>query len=136
MSSAAKTLLELAEGSSVSKATRLFVEAGLSPHLTGSEALTLLAPLNEAFKGNASPSTLADKREAGVFLTRPPACVLPTGSVTMTPEMKKLMSNHILKEQLSSKSLYHGQELETLGGLRLRVLVYRNVRTVVTSPPI
>ncbi|XP_039975379.1 transforming growth factor-beta-induced protein ig-h3 [Xiphias gladius] len=94
----AKTLLELAEGSSVATATKLFVEAGLSPHLMGSEALTMLAPLNDAFKG----------------------------SVTMTPDMKRLMTNHILKEQLSSKSLYHGQELETLGGLKLRVFVYRN----------
>jgi len=48
----------------------------------------------------------------------------------MTPDMKKLMTNHILKEQLSSKSLYHGQELETLGSLKLRVFVYRNVGTV------
>lgn len=46
----------------------------------------------------------------------------------MSPDMKKLMTNHIVKEQLSSKSLYHGQELETLGGLKLRVFVYRNVR--------
>lgn len=45
----------------------------------------------------------------------------------MTPDMRKLMTNHLLKQQLSSKSLYHGQELETLGGLRLRVFVYRNV---------
>uniref|UniRef100_A0A7N9AL61 Transforming growth factor, beta-induced n=1 Tax=Mastacembelus armatus TaxID=205130 RepID=A0A7N9AL61_9TELE len=94
----AKTLLELAEGSSVATATRLFVEAGLSPHLTGSEALTMLAPLDDAFRG----------------------------SLTMTPDMKKLMANHILKEQMSSKSLYHGQELETVGGLKLRVFVYRN----------
>uniref|UniRef100_A0A665UJJ0 Transforming growth factor-beta-induced protein ig-h3 n=1 Tax=Echeneis naucrates TaxID=173247 RepID=A0A665UJJ0_ECHNA len=94
----AKTLLELADGSSVATATRLFVEAGLRAHLTGSEALTMLAPLNDAFKG----------------------------SVAMTPEMRKLMTNHLLKEQLSSKSLYHGQELETLGGAKLRVLVYRN----------
>ncbi|KAM7389281.1 hypothetical protein PAMP_023267 [Pampus punctatissimus] len=94
----AKTLLELAEGSSVAMATRLFVEAGLRSHLTGSEALTMLAPLDDAFKG----------------------------SLTMTPGMRKLMTNHILKEQLSSKSLYHGQELETLGGLKLRVFVYRN----------
>ncbi|XP_026198166.1 transforming growth factor-beta-induced protein ig-h3 [Anabas testudineus] len=94
----AKTLMELAEGSSVATATRLFVEAGLSPHLTGSEALTMLAPLDRAFKG----------------------------SLTMTPDLRKLMTNHILKEQLSSKSLYHGQELETLGGLKLRVFVYRN----------
>uniref|UniRef100_A0A3P8TM80 Transforming growth factor-beta-induced protein ig-h3 n=1 Tax=Amphiprion percula TaxID=161767 RepID=A0A3P8TM80_AMPPE len=94
----AKTLLELAEGSSVAMATKLFVEAGLTTHLTGSEALTMLAPLDEAFKG----------------------------SVTMTPDMRKLMTNHIVKEQMSSKSLYHGQELETLGGLKLRVFVYRN----------
>ncbi|XP_044061919.1 transforming growth factor-beta-induced protein ig-h3 [Siniperca chuatsi] len=94
----AKVLLELAEGSSVATATKLFVEAGLTPHLTGSEALTMLAPLDDAFKG----------------------------SLTMTADMRKLMTNHILKEQLSSKSLYHGQELETLGGLKLRVFVYRN----------
>uniref|UniRef100_A0A672YWW9 Transforming growth factor-beta-induced protein ig-h3 n=1 Tax=Sphaeramia orbicularis TaxID=375764 RepID=A0A672YWW9_9TELE len=94
----AKTLLELAEGSSVATATKLFVDAGLSSHLTGSEPLTLLAPLDDAFKG----------------------------SMTMTPDMRRLMTNHILKEQLSSKSLYHGQELETLGGLKLRVFVYRN----------
>ncbi|KAM4621411.1 transforming growth factor-beta-induced protein ig-h3 [Polymixia lowei] len=94
----AKTLLELAEGSTVSTATKMFVEAGLSPHLSGSEALTLLAPQDDAFKG----------------------------SLVMTEAMRKLMTNHILKEQLSSKSLYHGQELETLGGLKLRVFVYRN----------
>ncbi|KAM8733370.1 transforming growth factor-beta-induced protein ig-h3 [Acanthopagrus schlegelii] len=94
----AKVLLELAESSSVDTAAKLFVEAGLTPHLTGSEALTMLAPLDDAFKG----------------------------SLTMTPDMRKLMTNHIMKEQLSSKSLYHGQELETLGGLKLRVFVYRN----------
>lgn len=48
---AAKTLLELAEGSNVALATRLFVEAGLSPQLKGSEALTLLVPLDDGFKG-------------------------------------------------------------------------------------
>lgn len=94
----AKTLLELAEGSSVSTATRLFVDAGLSSHLTGSETLTMLAPLNDAFKEG----------------------------VTMTPATRELMKNHILNQQLSSKALYDGQELETLGGLRLRVFVYRN----------
>lgn len=94
----AKVLLELAESSSVDTAAKLFVEAGLTPHLTGSEALTMLAPLDDAFKG----------------------------SLTMTPDMRKLMTNHIMKKQLSSKSLYHGQELETLGGLKLRVFVYRN----------
>uniref|UniRef100_A0A3P9P597 Transforming growth factor-beta-induced protein ig-h3 n=2 Tax=Poecilia reticulata TaxID=8081 RepID=A0A3P9P597_POERE len=94
----AKTLLELAEDSSVSTATRLFVDAGLSSHLTGSEALTMLAPLNDAFKG----------------------------SMAMTPDLRALMKNHLLKQQLSSKALYHGQQLQTLGGLTLRVFVYRN----------
>lgn len=45
----------------------------------------------------------------------------------MTPETRKLIRNHILKGKLSSKSLYHGQELETLDGTKLRVFVYRNV---------
>ncbi|XP_077957772.1 transforming growth factor-beta-induced protein ig-h3 [Gasterosteus aculeatus] len=95
----AKVLLELADGSSVATATKLFVEAGLSSHLTGSEALTMLTPLDDAFNGR---------------------------DTTMTPDMKKLMTDHILKGQLTSKSLYHNQELETLGGIKLRVFVYRN----------
>lgn len=94
----AKTLLELVEGSTVTTAGQMFVDAGLGPRLSGSEALTLLAPQNDAFKG----------------------------SLTMDGEMRKSMTNHVLKNQLNSKSLYHGQELETLGGLKLRVFVYRN----------
>jgi len=94
----AKTLLELAEGSVVTTATKMFIDAGLTSHLSGSEALTLVAPQNEAFKG----------------------------SETMTPEMKTLMMNHLVKGQLTSRSLYHGQELETMGGAKLRVFVYRN----------
>uniref|UniRef100_A0A6Q2Y8W7 Transforming growth factor-beta-induced protein ig-h3 n=1 Tax=Esox lucius TaxID=8010 RepID=A0A6Q2Y8W7_ESOLU len=94
----AKTLLELAQGSVVTTATKMFVDAGLKAHLIGSEPLTLLAPQNEAFKDG----------------------------VRMTDQLKRLLRNHILKEQLSSKSLYHGQELETLGGMKLRVFVYRN----------
>uniref|UniRef100_A0A8C7JZD0 Transforming growth factor-beta-induced protein ig-h3 n=1 Tax=Oncorhynchus kisutch TaxID=8019 RepID=A0A8C7JZD0_ONCKI len=90
----AKTLLELAQGSAVTTATKLFVDAGLGSHLSGSEALTILTPQNEG--------------------------------VTMTGDLKKLLKNHILKEQLSSGSLYYGQELETLGGIKLRVFVYRN----------
>uniref|UniRef100_A0A3B4BKI5 Transforming growth factor-beta-induced protein ig-h3 n=1 Tax=Periophthalmus magnuspinnatus TaxID=409849 RepID=A0A3B4BKI5_9GOBI len=94
----AKTLLEISESSNVAMATKLLVEAGLTTHLTGTEAMTLLAPQDEAFKG----------------------------SVSMTPALKTILSQHILKERLSSKSLYHGQELETVGGLKLRVFVYRN----------
>ncbi|XP_042339157.1 transforming growth factor-beta-induced protein ig-h3-like [Plectropomus leopardus] len=59
----------------------------------------MLAPLDDAFRGS---------------------------DTTMTPDLRRLMTNHLLKEQLSSKALYHGQELETLGGLKLRVFVYRN----------
>jgi len=92
----AKTLLELAEGSTVTTATKMFVDAGLTAHLSGSEALTMLAPVDDAFKG------------------------------TLTGDVKTLLSNHLVKEQLSSKSLYHGQLLETLGGSKLRVFVYRN----------
>ncbi|XP_066505014.1 transforming growth factor-beta-induced protein ig-h3 [Hoplias malabaricus] len=95
----AKNLKELAEGiPQISKATKLFLDAGLSTHLTGSETVTLIAPQNEAFKG----------------------------SLSMTPELRKVMRNHILKEKFSSKGLYHGQELETLGENKLRVFVYRN----------
>jgi len=91
----AKTLLELAEGSVVTTATKMFVDAGLTSHLSGSEELTLLAPQNEAFKGG----------------------------VTATPGM---LLNHLVKGHLTSRSLYHGQALETLGGAKLRVFVYRN----------
>lgn len=41
--------------------------------------------------------------------------------------MKNLLLNHIVKDQLSSKYLYHGQKLQTLGDKELRVFVYRNV---------
>lgn len=53
----------------------------------------------------------------------------------MTPEMRKLMRNHILKGKLSSNSLYHGQDLETLEGTKLRVFVYRNVSYLPTAVP-
>jgi small neutral amino acid transporter SnatA (MarC family) len=49
----AKTLLELMEGSTVTKAQQMFVDTGLGPLLSGSEALTLLAPQDDAFKGPA-----------------------------------------------------------------------------------
>uniref|UniRef100_A0A4X1V413 Transforming growth factor-beta-induced protein ig-h3 n=1 Tax=Sus scrofa TaxID=9823 RepID=A0A4X1V413_PIG len=37
-----------------------------------------------------------------------------------------LLLNHMIKDQLASKYLYHGQTLDTLGGKKLRVFVYRN----------
>nr|XP_056717375.1 transforming growth factor-beta-induced protein ig-h3 [Euleptes europaea] len=92
----AKTLLELGEESEVSTAIGLFRQAGLSSHLTGNERLTLLAPTNSFYKDH-TPS--ADRN---------------------------LLLDHIVKDQLSSKYLYHGQKLETLSGKQLRVFVYRN----------
>lgn len=47
----AKTLFELAQESEVSKSMDFFRQAGLSSHLTGSERVTLLAPVNDVFKG-------------------------------------------------------------------------------------
>lgn len=112
-------------------ATKLFVEAGLTPHLTGSEALTMLAPLDEAFTGESTQTPAVLLYRFPVMVPTAGVCV--AGSLTMTPVMRKLMTNHILKGQLSSKSLYHGQELETLGGIKLRVFVYRNVRPLFNS---
>ncbi|CAK6446077.1 unnamed protein product [Pipistrellus nathusii] len=95
----AKTLFELAAESDVSTAIDLFTQAGFSTHLSGSERLTLLAPLNFVFKD---------------------------GSPRVDARMKNLLRNHMVKDQLASKYLYHGQTLETLGGKKLRVFVYRN----------
>lgn len=119
-------LLELAESSSVTVATKLFVEAGLASHLTGSEPLTMLAPLDEAFRGECKCRPDPPVRVGGA-LSQVWACV-STGSGVMTPELRKLLRNHLVKGRLSSSALYHGQELETLAGLKLRVFVYRNVR--------
>ncbi|XP_062976835.1 transforming growth factor-beta-induced protein ig-h3 [Elgaria multicarinata webbii] len=92
----AKTLLELGMESEVSKSIDLFRQAGLQSHLTGNERLTLLVPINSFYEDH-TPS--ADRN---------------------------LLRDHIIKEQLSSKYLYHGQKLETLSGKQLRVFVYRN----------
>ncbi|RLW02789.1 hypothetical protein DV515_00006916 [Chloebia gouldiae] len=95
----AKTVFELAQESEVSKSTDLFRQAGLSSHLTGSEQVTLLAPVNNVFKD---------------------------GLPVIDSNMRNLLLNHIVKDQLSSKYLYHGQKLQTLGDKELRVFVYRN----------
>ena len=55
----AKTLFELAQESEVSKSTDLFRQAGLSSHLTGSEQVTLLAPVNDVFKGKPGNKSLS-----------------------------------------------------------------------------
>lgn len=55
----AKTVFELAQESEVSKSTDLFRQAGLSSHLTGSERVTLLAPVNNVFKGKPGIKSLS-----------------------------------------------------------------------------
>ncbi|KAM4678600.1 transforming growth factor-beta-induced protein ig-h3 [Discoglossus pictus] len=100
---AAKTVTELGKDSMVSKAIELYEQAGLTSHLAGNERVTVIAPQNNAFKAG-------------------------------TPSVDKdLLLNHIIKEQLSSKYLYHGQNLETLGGKKLRVFVYRNALCIENS---
>lgn len=177
----AKTLFELAQESEVSKSTDLFRQAGLSSHLTGSERVTLLAPVNDVFKGklgskslfsislgHGSPSNslqpsfsaeacksslkclsfrqwhLALKLKSNadntlylhffsvsvVLLSESLVlCILfaADGLPVVDSNMKNLLLNHIVRDQLSSKYLYHGQKLQTLGDKELRVFVYRNV---------
>lgn len=53
--------------------------------------------------------------------------LLADGAPHIDAQMKTLLLNHMVKEQLASKYLYHGQTLDTLGGKKLRVFVYRNV---------
>ncbi|RMB96766.1 hypothetical protein DUI87_26832 [Hirundo rustica rustica] len=48
------------------------------------------------------------------------------GLPVIDSNMRNLLLNHIVKDQLSSKYLYHGQKLQTLGDKELRVFVYRN----------
>ena len=52
---------------------------------------------------------------------------LADGTPPIDARTKNLLLNHMIKDQLASKYLYHGQILETLGGKKLRVFVYRNV---------
>ena len=54
----AKTLFELAAESDVSTAVDLFRQAGLGTHLSGTERLTLLAPMNSVFKGIVGKASL------------------------------------------------------------------------------
>uniref|UniRef100_A0A8C5PY00 Transforming growth factor-beta-induced protein ig-h3 n=1 Tax=Leptobrachium leishanense TaxID=445787 RepID=A0A8C5PY00_9ANUR len=103
---AAKTLTELGKDSEVSTSIDLFKQAGLGSHLSVNERVTVIAPHNNVFKD---------------------------GSPRIDREMTNLLRNHIIKDQLSSKYLYHGQVLETVGGKKLRVFVYRNALCIENS---
>lgn len=52
--------------------------------------------------------------------------VFKDGTPRIDARTKNLLLNHMIKDQLASKYLYHGQTLDTLGGKKLRVFVYRN----------
>ncbi|XP_053573172.1 transforming growth factor-beta-induced protein ig-h3 [Bombina bombina] len=103
---AAKTLTELGKDSPVSTVIELFGQAGLNSYLGGNERVTVIAPQNNVFKD---------------------------GSPSINKDTINLLQNHIIKEQLSSKYLYHGQVLETAGGKKLRVFVYRNALCIENS---
>ncbi|XP_063784288.1 transforming growth factor-beta-induced protein ig-h3 [Pseudophryne corroboree] len=102
----AKTISELGKDSVVSTVIDLFRQAGLNSHLVTNESVTVIAPHNNAFKA---------------------------GTPAIDRDMKSLLQNHIIKDQLSSKYLYHGQILETVGGKKLRVFVYRNALCIENS---
>uniref|UniRef100_A0A4W3HCF1 Transforming growth factor-beta-induced protein ig-h3 n=1 Tax=Callorhinchus milii TaxID=7868 RepID=A0A4W3HCF1_CALMI len=95
----AKTLLELTEKSSVTKFANLFKQSGLISHLEGTEAVTLLAPQNEALQDT---------------------------STVVNDDVRDLLLSHVVKGQAFSRNMYHGQVLETMNGKQLRVFVYRN----------
>ncbi|KAM5172860.1 transforming growth factor-beta-induced protein ig-h3 [Mantella aurantiaca] len=102
----AKTLSELGKDSVSSIVIDLFNQAGLGSHLAVNERVTVIAPNNNVFKD---------------------------GTPNIDKDMTDLLQNHIIKDQLSSKYLYHGQVLETFGGKKLRVFVYRNALCVENS---
>ncbi|XP_055499177.1 transforming growth factor-beta-induced protein ig-h3 [Leucoraja erinacea] len=99
----AKTLLELTENAGVTKIGSLFKQAGLTTYLEKKEPLTLLAPQDVAFKEETT---------------------------VVNEDLRNLLLDHIVKNQLSSKYMYHGQILDTLSGKKLRVFVYRNALCV------
>ncbi|XP_067419132.1 periostin isoform X2 [Emydura macquarii macquarii] len=94
----AKQVIELA-GDQQTTFTDLVAQLGLASTLRPEGQYTLLAPLNGAF----SDATLRMDQRL----------------------LKLIMQNHILKVKIGLNELYNGQNVETLGGKRLRIFVYR-----------
>ncbi|XP_039222601.1 periostin isoform X4 [Crotalus tigris] len=94
----AKQVIELA-GPHQATFKDLVAQLGLAASLRPEEEYTLLAPLNGAF----SDDTL--KMDQRI--------------------LKQILQNHILKVKVGLNDLYNGQFLETLGGKKLRVFLYR-----------
>nr|XP_060619427.1 periostin isoform X3 [Anolis sagrei ordinatus] len=102
----AKQVIELA-GPQQATFKDLVSQVGLAASLRPEEEYTLLAPLNGAF----SDDTLAMDQRI----------------------LKLILQNHILKVKIGLNDLYNGQFLETLGGKKLRVFVYRTAVCVENS---
>ncbi|KAL8202419.1 UNVERIFIED_CONTAM: hypothetical protein K2H54_013982 [Gekko kuhli] len=105
----AKQVTELA-GPQQATFTDLVGQLGLAAALRPEEEYTLLAPVNGAFSDD---------------------------TLTMDQRILKLiLQNHILKVKIGLNELYNGQFLETLGGKKLRVFVYRTGGDMedITSP--
>ncbi|XP_016846657.1 periostin isoform X4 [Anolis carolinensis] len=102
----AKQVIELA-GPQQATFKDLVSQVGLAASLRPEEEYTLLAPLNGAFSDD---------------------------TLTMDQRILKLiLQNHILKVKIGLNDLYNGQFLETLGGKKLRVFVYRTAVCVENS---
>nr|XP_056703905.1 periostin [Euleptes europaea] len=102
----AKQVIELA-GPQQATFKDLVAQLGLASSLRPEAEYTLLAPVNGAF----SEDTL-----------------------TMDQRILKLiLQNHILKVKVGLNELYNGQFLETLGGKKLRVFVYRTAVCIENS---
>ncbi|XP_042307965.1 periostin isoform X3 [Sceloporus undulatus] len=102
----AKQVIELA-GPQQATFKDLVSQVGLAASLKPEEEYTLLAPLNGAFSDD---------------------------TLTMDQRILKLiLQNHILKVKIGLNDLYNGQFLETLGGKKLRVFVYRTAVCIENS---
>ncbi|CAI5796403.1 periostin isoform X4 [Podarcis lilfordi] len=102
----AKQVIELA-GPQQTTFKDLVSQVGLAAALKPEEEYTLLAPVNGAFSDD----------------------VLTTDQRIL----RLILQNHILKVKIGLNDLYNGQFLETLGGKKLRVFVYRTAVCVENS---
>uniref|UniRef100_S4RW53 Transforming growth factor, beta-induced n=1 Tax=Petromyzon marinus TaxID=7757 RepID=S4RW53_PETMA len=102
-----KSVFELADSAGVTSFIDMFAEAGLKGSLKPGEAYTLLAPKNEAF----SDTTIFE----------------------LSDDIAELLKNHVIKGQVSLYQLYNGQELETLGGKKIRIFIYRKAICIENS---
>lgn len=83
--------------------------------------------VSKAKEGRASRCVCVSFSSFPEHASGPTSPSLADGTPHIDARMKNLLMNHMIKDQLASKNLYHGQTLDTLGGKKLRVFVYRNV---------